>query len=91
MIEWYSNVMPDEKLYIDTVRELIEVRDGRKVIAKLDRTELMDLLECLCIFFFQFFMFYVLFVVLYALCFYCANTYIIIIKCVKRRCSIFIT
>ena len=40
--------MPEEKLYIDTVRELIEVRDGRKVIAELDRTELLDLLECLC-------------------------------------------
>ena len=38
--------MPQEKLYIiiDTVRELIEVRDGRKVIAGLDRTELLDLL-----------------------------------------------
>ena len=31
---------------IDTVRELIKVRDGRKVIAGLDRTELLDLLEC---------------------------------------------
>ena len=39
--------MPEEKLYIDTVRELIEVRDGRKVIAGLDMTELLDLLECL--------------------------------------------
>ena len=45
--EWYSNI-PEEKLYIDTVRELIEVTDGRKVIAGLDRTELLDLLECLC-------------------------------------------
>ena len=39
--------MPKETLYIDMVRELIEVRDGRKVIAGLDRTELLDLLECL--------------------------------------------
>ena len=46
--EWYSRIMPEEKLYIDTVRELIEVRDGRKVIAGLDKTELLDLLECLC-------------------------------------------
>ena len=46
--EWYSNIMPDEILYIDTVRELIEVRDGRQVIAGLDRTELLDLLDCLC-------------------------------------------
>ena len=38
-----SNIMPD-----DTVRELIEVRDGRQVIAGLDRTELLDLLDCLC-------------------------------------------
>ena len=38
----YSNITPEEKLYIDTVRELIEVRDGRKVIAGLDRTELLD-------------------------------------------------
>ena len=40
--------MPEDKLYFDTVRELIEVRDGRKVIAGLDRTELLDLLECVC-------------------------------------------
>ena len=40
--------MPDEKLYIDTVRELIEVRDGRKVIVGLDRIEPLDLLECAC-------------------------------------------
>ena len=46
--EWYSNIMPDEILYIDTVRELIEVRDGRQVIAGLDRTELLDVLDCLC-------------------------------------------
>ena len=47
--ERYSNIMPEEKLdNIDTVRELIEVRDGRKVIVGLDRTELLDLLECLC-------------------------------------------
>ena len=46
--EWYSNIMPDEILYIDAVRELIEVRDGRQVIAGLDRTELLDLLNCLC-------------------------------------------
>ena len=46
--EWYSNIMPEEKLYIDTVREMIEVRDGRKVIVGLDRTELLDLLECVC-------------------------------------------
>ena len=39
--------MQEEKLY-DTVRELIEVRDCQKVIAGLDRTELLDLLECLC-------------------------------------------
>ena len=39
--------MPDEILYIDTVRELIEVRDGRQVIAGLDRTELLELLDCL--------------------------------------------
>ena len=45
--EWYSNIMPDEILYIDTVRELIEVRDGRQVIAGFDRTELLDLLDCL--------------------------------------------
>ena len=38
--------MPEEKLYIDTVREMIE--DGQKIIAGLDRTELLDLLECLC-------------------------------------------
>ena len=38
--------MPEEKLYIDTVRELIGVRDGQKVIVGLDRTELLDLLEC---------------------------------------------
>ena len=38
--------MSEEKLYIDTIRELIEVRDGRTVIAGLDRTELLDLLEC---------------------------------------------
>ena len=41
-------IIPEEKLYINTVRELIEVRDGRKVIAGLDRTELLDLLEYLC-------------------------------------------
>ena len=46
--EWYSNIMAEEKRYIDTVRELIGVRDGRKVIAGLDRTELLDLVECLC-------------------------------------------
>ena len=45
--EWYNNIMPDEILYIDTVRELIEVRDGRQVIAGLDRTELLELLDCL--------------------------------------------
>ena len=39
--EWYSNIIPDEILYIDTVRELIEVRDGRQVIAGLDKTELL--------------------------------------------------
>ena len=39
--------MPEEKLYIDTVRELIEVRDDWKVIVGLDRTELLGLLECL--------------------------------------------
>ena len=27
-------------------RELIEVRDGRKLIAGLDKTELLDLLDC---------------------------------------------
>ena len=44
-----NNIMPEDKLYIDRpVRELIEDRDGRKVIAGLDRTELLDLLECLC-------------------------------------------
>ena len=46
--ERYSNIMPVEILYIDTVRELIEVRDGRQVIAGSDRTELLDLLDCLC-------------------------------------------
>ena len=46
--EWYSNIMPGEILCIDTVRELIEVRDGRKIIAGLDRTELLDLLDYLC-------------------------------------------
>ena len=47
--EWYSDIVPEEKFYIDTVRELIGVRDGRKVIAgKLDRTELLDLLQCVC-------------------------------------------
>ena len=40
--------MPEEIPYIDTVKELIEVRDGQKIIAGLDRTELLDLLECLC-------------------------------------------
>ena len=45
---WYSNIMPDEILYIDTVRELIEVRDGRQLIAGLDRAELLELLNCLC-------------------------------------------
>ena len=43
--EWYSNIMPEEILCIDAVRELIEVRDGRKIIAGLDRTELLDLLN----------------------------------------------
>ena len=46
--EWYSNIMPDEILCMDKVRELIEVRDGRKIIAGLDRTELPDLLDSLC-------------------------------------------
>ena len=46
--EWYSNIMSEEILYIDTVRELIEVRDGRKIISGLVRTELQDLLYCLC-------------------------------------------
>ena len=36
--EWHSNIMPEEILCIDTVRELIEVRDGRKIIRGLDRT-----------------------------------------------------
>ena len=40
--------MPDENLDIDMVRELIEVRDGWKIIAGLDRTDLLDLLERLC-------------------------------------------
>ena len=40
--------MSEEKRYIDTIRELIEARDGRVVIAGLDRTELLDLLECVC-------------------------------------------
>ena len=31
--EWYSNIMPEEKLYIGMVTELIEVRDGWRVIA----------------------------------------------------------
>ena len=43
--EWYNNIMPEEILCIDAVRELIEVRDGRKIIAGLDRTELLDLLN----------------------------------------------
>ena len=43
--EWHSRIMPEEILCIDTVRELIEVRDGRKIIAGLDRTELLDLLH----------------------------------------------
>ena len=47
IIEWYGNIMPEEILCIKTVRELIEVRDGWKVIAGLDRTELLDLLHCL--------------------------------------------
>ena len=45
--EWYSNIMPEEILCMDTVRELI-VRDGRKIITGLDRTELLELLDCLC-------------------------------------------
>ena len=39
--EWHSNIMPEEIIYIDIIRELIEVRDGRQVIAGLDRTELL--------------------------------------------------
>ena len=39
-----SNIMPGEKLYIDTViRELIEIKDRRKVITGLGSTELLDL------------------------------------------------
>ena len=46
--EWYSNIKPEELLCMDTVRELIEVGDGRKIIVGLDRTELLELLDCLC-------------------------------------------
>ena len=53
--EWYLNITPEEKLYMETVRELIEVRDGRKVIVGLNRTELLDLLVHM--YFFVFFMF----------------------------------
>ena len=45
-IHEYSNIMPDDKLHINTVRELIEIKDGRKVITGLDMTDLLDLLEC---------------------------------------------
>ena len=50
--EWHSDIMPEEIIYIDIIRELIEVRDGQQVIAGLDRTELLVLelleLDCLC-------------------------------------------
>ena len=75
--------MPEEKPYIDTVRELIEDRDGQKVIAGLDRTELLDLLECVIVCVqnsshvssFSFFPVLGSFVVFYTLCLYCVNKY----------------